>query len=344
MTLQIIWFLLVGVLLTGYAILDGFDLGVGILQRFLGKNEVERRAMIGSVGPLWDGNEVWLLTGGGAIFAAFPAVYATVFSGFYLAMMLVVLGLMFRGIAIEFRNKVDSARWRNAWDWGVCLGSLLPALLFGVAIGNVVSGVPLDSQRNFAGTFFTLLSPFTLLVGVLGLVMFLLHGALYLNLRMEPDLAARAGRAARTLWGVFIAMWVIVTVFAALSYPAGFSNILTYPAAVLFVAATVYAGVCLNAGARERAFVGSGVAIASLMSILGASIFPHMLRASNDAANSLTVYNASSSPLTLTVMLILALIGVPIVLAYTVFIYRVFWTKAPAVKSRSRPERKKAHA
>jgi cytochrome bd ubiquinol oxidase subunit II len=331
MTLQIVWFLLVGVLLTVYAVLDGFDLGVGILQRLIGKTEAERRAMIGSVGPFWDGNEVWLLTGGGAIFAAFPQVYATVFSGFYLAMMLVVLGLMFRAVAIEFRNKVSGARWRNAWDWAVAIGSLVPALLFGVAIGNIVSGVPIDAQRNFAGTFFTLLTPYTLLVGALGLVMFILHGALYLNLRLEAPLAARAERAARVAWVVFIVLLVVVTAATVVSYSPRLNNFLSYPVsllmAILLVAGLAYIGRSLIANNKGRAFISSVVTIASLMGILGLTLFPNMLPASNDAANSLTIYNSSSSQLTLQIMLILAAVGVPIVLVYTVIVYRIFLGK-----------------
>jgi cytochrome bd ubiquinol oxidase subunit II len=347
MTLQIVWFLLVGVLLTVYAVLDGFDLGVGILQRFIGKTEPERRTMIGSVGPFWDGNEVWLLTGGGAIFAAFPQVYATVFSGFYLAMMLVVLGLMFRAVAIEFRNQVNGARWRNAWDWAVAVGSLIPALLYGVAIGNVVSGVPIDAHRNFAGTFFTLITPYTLSVGVLGLVMFLLHGALYLNWRLEAPLAARAGQVARAAWVVFIVLLLVVTVATVASDLPRLDNFLSYPAAwlvaVLLVAAVAYIGKSLIAGNTGRAFISSGVMIASLMGILGLTLFPNMLPASNDLANSLTVYNASSSQLTLQIMLILAVIGVPIVLAYTWFIYRLFLGKEQPGENVARQGQNLAH-
>ncbi len=333
MTLQIVWFLLVGVLLTVYAMLDGFDLGVGILQRFIGKTESERRVMIGSVGPFWDGNEVWLLTGGGAIFAAFPQVYATVFSGFYLAMMLVVLGLVFRAVAIEFRNKVSSERWRNAWDWAVAVGSLIPALLYGVAVGNLVNGVPIDGHGDFAGTFFTLLTPYTLSVGVLGLVMFLLHGALFLNWRLDAPLAARAERTARGAWIVFIVLLLAVTVFTVVSDLPRIDNFLIYPESwlvpILLVAAVAYIGKCLIAGDAGRAFISSGVTIASLMGVLGLTLFPDMVPASAPTtANSLTVYNASSSQLTLQIMLILAVIGVPIVLVYTVFIYRLFLGKA----------------
>jgi len=185
--LQTIWFLLVGVLLIGYAILDGFDLGVGVLTLFR-KNAHDRRLMINAIAPVWDGNEVWLLTGGGALFAAFPPVYATVFSGFYLAFMLLLVFLILRGISMEFRSQVDSPAWKNFWDLMFGIGSLVPAILYGVAIGNILRGIPLDETQTFTGTFLGLLNPYAILIGVLGLVMFVCHGAIYMTMKAEGQL------------------------------------------------------------------------------------------------------------------------------------------------------------
>ena len=193
MDLQTTWFLLVGVLLAGYTILDGFDLGVGTLHLFLAKDDRERRTSLNSIGPVWDGNEVWLLTGGGALFAAFPPVYATVFSGFYLALMLLLVALIVRAVSLEFRSKEASPRWRQGWDVAFAVSSALPALLFGVALGNVLRGVPLDADGEYAGTFFTLLNPFALVVGLGGLAMFVMQGACWLNLKTEGAMKARAG-------------------------------------------------------------------------------------------------------------------------------------------------------
>ena len=331
MTLQVIWFLLVGVLLTVYAILDGFDLGVGVLHPFIAKNETERRTLLAAVGPFWDGNVVWLLTGGGALFAAFPPLYATVFSGFYLAMMLVLLGLILRVVSIEFRNRVESPRWRSVWDWGFMIGSLLPALLFGVAVGNVVMGVPLSSNLDFAGTFLSLLNPYALGAGLLGLAMFIVHGALYVTLKTEGPLVQRAWGVAVTAWYVFALLWVVLTIATALLLPDRFSNLMAMPVAwlvPLFTLAAI-AGTFRALRRREavRGFICSAATIVGLMGIFAVSLFPKMLPASNDAALSLTAFNASSSQLTLQIMLILVAIGLPFVIAYTYYVYRVFGGK-----------------
>ncbi|HYG68979.1 MAG TPA: cytochrome d ubiquinol oxidase subunit II, partial [Anaeromyxobacteraceae bacterium] len=214
MDLNTIWFVLVGVLLAGYAVLDGFDLGVGVLHLFA-KDEEERRVHVKAIGPVWDGNEVWLLTGGGALFAAFPAVYATVFSGFYLALMLLLLALMARAVSLEFRHQFEGARWTKVWDWAFGLGSLVPALLFGVAVGNIVRGVPVTASGDWAGSFLGLLNPYALVVGVVTLLLFTLHGALYLRMKTTGALAVRLGRVVPPLWFAFVVVYAFATAATA---------------------------------------------------------------------------------------------------------------------------------
>lgn len=327
-TLQFIWFVLLGVLLTVYAVLDGFDLGVGVLHPFVARREPERRALLAAIGPFWDGNEVWLLTGGGAMFAAFPVLYAAVFSGFYLAMMLVLMGLILRAVSLEFRSKVESRAWRTVWDWGFWLGSLLPALLYGVAVGNVAQGVPLDARFDFAGTFLGLLNPFALAVGLLGLSLFIVHGALYIAMKTEDPLAGRARRVAHVGWFALAVLYGLVTVMTIMFAPERFTNFGATPLAVLVPVLTIVVMASTYLAVRRgdvgRAFLASAGTIVGLMGIFAVSLYPMMLPASNDAANSLTAFNASSSPLTLRIMLILVAIGLPLVIAYTYYVYRVF--------------------
>jgi cytochrome d ubiquinol oxidase subunit II len=323
--LQLIWFLLIGVLLVGYAILDGFDLGVGMLHLVIAKDDRERRVLLNSIGPVWDGNEVWLLTAGGAIFAAFPKVYATVFSGFYLALMLLLTALVLRAVSLEFRSKVEAPTWRALWDAAFAFGSFVPALLFGVAIGNVVRGVPIDGAGEFAGTFLGLLNPFSLAVGLLSVAMFLMQGASWLSLRTEDALRARAVRVGRGAWIAFLALWVIVTIYARFEAPHLFLNYampLTWIAPLACVAA-VAAYPFVSGG---RAFAVSSLAIAALIAIMGQALYPFMVPSLGDLANGLTIRNASSTPLTLKVMLGIALAGMPFVVGYTVWIYRKFLT------------------
>jgi cytochrome d ubiquinol oxidase subunit II len=321
--LQVIWFLLVGVLLVGYAILDGFDLGVGIQHLFIAKTDRERRVLLNSIGPLWDGNEVWLLTGGGAIFAAFPKVYATVFSGFYLALMLLLTALILRAVSLEFRSKVESPAWRAAWDAAFAFGSFLPALLFGVAIGNVMRGVPISNDGEFAGTFFGLLNPFSLVVGLLATAMFVMQGSSWLSFKTEGELRNRAVRVGRFAWMAFIALWLVATFYSRYEAPhlwTNYSSALTWIAPIAFVLFAV--AYPFTSGIRS--FAVSSLAIAALIGIMGQGLFPLMVPSFGDLANSLTIRNASSTPLTLKVMLTIALAGVPIVLAYTIWIYRKF--------------------
>jgi cytochrome bd ubiquinol oxidase subunit II len=327
MDLNTIWFGLFGVLIIGYAILDGFDLGVGVLSLFA-RDDQERRLHLNAIGPVWDGNEVWLLTGGGALFAAFPVVYATVFSGFYLALMLLLVFLIARAVAFEFRSKVESPSWRKAWDLAFGLGSFGPALLFGVAVGNIMRGIPLDEQGNFAGTFFGLLNPFALLTGVLSLVMFVTHGALYMALKSEGDLQERMKRWAARGWYVWVVLFLAVTAAAKLVAPHLFEHTLGRP--LLWVALALAIGgfavqpSFVRGGRLLRAFLGSSVAIAGSIMVVGISLYPGLVPAHGDLGRTLTIYNASSTPMTLTAMLVIALVGMPIVLGYTFFIYRAF--------------------
>lgn len=327
MDLNLTWVVLFGVLIAGYAILDGFDLGVGVLHLFT-KDEEEKRKNINAIGPVWDGNEVWLLTGGGALFAAFPPVYATAFSGFYLALMLLLAALIARAVSMEFRGKVDSPKWRNVWDWAFGLGSFLPALLFGVAVGNVLRGVPVDQTGEFVGTFLGLLNPYALLIGVLSLVMFTMHGALYLVLKTEGEQHLRAKTTATRLWPVFVLLYILATVasywVAPYLFESFFSRAPFWICAVIALVGIVYVPIATGQDKAFRAFVASSAAIAGLVGIALTSMFPKLLPSSVDLAYSLTAYNASSTPPTLTAMLIIALIGMPLVLIYTFVIYRVF--------------------
>ncbi len=323
MDLQVIWFLLIGVLLTGYAILDGFDLGVGMLHLFIAKDDRERRVLLNSIGPLWDGNEVWLLTGGGAIFAAFPKVYATVFSGFYLALMLLLVALIVRAVSLEFRSKVESPTWRATWDAAFAFGSFLPALLFGVAIGNVLRGVPIGADGEFAGTFLGLLNPFSIIVGLLSTAMFVVQGASWLSFRTEGALRDRALRAGKLAWSAVVALWIVATFYSTVEAPhlwTNYANLLTWIAPLVFVGATAVWP--FTSGGRS--FAASSIAIAALMAIVGQALFPHMVPSRGDMVNSLTIENASSTPLTLQVMLVIALAGMPFVVGYTIWIYRKF--------------------
>ena len=325
-TLQAAWFVLVGVLLVGYAILDGFDLGVGMQHLTTARTDQERRVLMTSIGPVWDGNEVWLITAGGALFAAFPKVYATVFSGFYVALMLLLVALILRAVSLEFRSKEPGRRWRTAWDVAFWIGSLLPAILFGVAIGNVVRGVPLDVGGDYAGTFAGLLSPFAIAVGLLSAAVFLTQGSAWLMLKTEGALEARARRTAAVGITATIVLWIVVTAWSNAEAPAmwdAFDSILPWAAPVAFVVALGIAGLGLRAGRAGLAFLGSSLAIAGLVATLGVGLWPNLLPA-RDQGEPLTVAATASSDLTLTVMLVIALVGMPLVLAYTAWVYRAF--------------------
>ncbi len=320
--LQVTWFMLIGVLLTGYAILDGFDLGVGFWHLFT-KKEKHRQANLRSVGPVWDGNEVWLLTGGGAIFAAFPPVYACVFSGFYLAMMLVLLGLIFRAVSIEFRHQLDSRSWKRKWDLAFGLGSVLPALLYGVALGNVVRGLELDATGNYTAGFFALLNPYALLVGLTGLAMFVTHGGIWIAGKTSGQQNEQARAWASRSWVAWLVLFLVVSGWSLAAHVQG-SIVLPLAAALVALAAMVVARHAVGVGNTRRAFAASSLAIAGHLGAAGATLFPNMVPATNDPSLSLTIWNASSSQNTLTVMTVLAVLGMPIVLGYTAWVYRMF--------------------
>jgi cytochrome bd ubiquinol oxidase subunit II len=327
MDLNTTWFLLVGVLLTGYAILDGFDLGVGVLHLFARDNHT-RRLYLNAIAPVWDGNEVWLLTGGGALFAAFPPVYATVFSGFYIAMMLVLVALIFRAVAIEFRGKVESESWRKAWDYAFAIGSLLLPILLGVALGNILGGIPINSAGDFTGSFLGLLNPYAVLVGLLTLALFTLHGAVYLTLKTDGQLRQRLARIIPGLWIAFFVLLILATVASRKFHPYLFGGLMKHSISFIAPLLLLISATALFIFARKqqfgRAFIASSLMIASLMAVVGLSLFPMLVPSSTDPNNSLTIYNSSSTPGTLKAMFIIALIGMPLVLAYTAAIYSVF--------------------
>lgn len=316
------WFVLIGVLFIGYSILDGFDLGVGALVPFLAKNDNDKRALFNAIGPFWDGNEVWLLTAGGALFAAFPDVYATVFSGFYLALMLVLLALIFRAVALEFWSH-DEER-RKLWEWAFTIGSFLPALLFGVALGNVIVGIPLNENMEFTGNFFTLLRPFPLVIGLLGLVTILLQGCTYAILKTEGTLQENARNLAKIFWIAFVVLFVLSFIFALIFVSDVAGNILAYIIGIAVLAAWVMLKQALAEGKDIKAFIMSSVSFLGLWAIVGAIQHPNLVIASNDSDLSLTITNTSSSELTLSVMFIIAAVGMPLVIGYTIYAYRVF--------------------
>ncbi|HEX2983346.1 MAG TPA: cytochrome d ubiquinol oxidase subunit II [Ignavibacteriales bacterium] len=325
--LNITWFILIGVLLAGYAILDGFDLGVGSLH-LLTKTDEERRLLINSIGPVWDGNEVWLVTGGGALFAAFPEVYATVFSGFYTAFMLLLFMLIFRAVAIEFRSKQEMKWWRNMWDTAFSVSSIIIALLMGVALGNIVIGIPLDENHEFAGSFFGLLNPYSVLVGITTVALFMMHGAIYLVMKTEGDLHDKARSWVNNTIIFFVITYVTTTMATLIFVPHMIGHIKDNP--VLFVVALLNMLAIANIP-REihhkndfKAFLSSCAAILALFVLFAIGIFPNIVLSNPFPMNSLTVYNGASSQKTLGIMLIIAIIGIPFVLAYTVSIYWIF--------------------
>ncbi len=325
MDLNIIWFILIAVLFIGFFFLEGFDYGVGILLPFLGKDDRSRRVIINSIGTFWDGNEVWLLTAGGAIFAAFPNWYATMFSGFYLALVVMLLALIARGVAFEYRSKQDSATWRNRWDWVIFFGSFIPASLWGVAISNLIRGVPIDKDMNYVGTFFTLLNPYSLLGGLVTLTLFTLHGSLFLSLKLTDDLLEGARSVAKKLW---IPTAVLLLAYVAYGYVETdmFSKLGVNPGVVPIIAglALLSVGYLLKIKREGWAFVMTGITIAFSTITVFMGLFPRVMVSSLNSEWSLTIYNASSSPYTLQVMSIVALIFVPIVLAYQAWTYWVF--------------------
>ena len=321
------WFLLIWVLLAGYAVLDGFDLGVGVLHLFA-RNDRDRQINANAVGPVWDGNEVWLLTGVGALFAAFPAAYATVFSGFYLALMLLLLALIVRAVSLEFRSQVDSPGWRRVWDWAFGLGSLIAALLFGVAVGNILRGLPIEGDGSLNVPFLSLLNPYAILVGLISLAMFVMHGAAFLAMKTEGELQRRMARWTTGPWIALVVLYLAATVATFFVSPFLFEGALGDPLFWVFLLLTlvalIFVPVANRAGRFLGAFLASSVTIVSMIGLAAVSLYPRLVPSTVDLASSLTIYNASSTPRTLTVMLIIALMGMPIVIGYTTYVYRVF--------------------
>jgi cytochrome d ubiquinol oxidase subunit II len=327
-TLSVIWYGLLGVLLTGYAILDGFDLGVGILHPFVPRGDGERRILMNAIGPIWDGNEVWLVTFGGALFAAFPEAYATVFSGFYTAFMLLLFALIFRAVSLEFRGKIGSSRWRRVWDWAFFVGSLLAALLFGVAVGNAMIGIPLDEAGNFTGTLRGQLTPYTLLVGLFTVATLAMHGALFLYLKTEGELQQRLRNWMWRTFGFFLVTYLLTTIYTLVLVPRATAKFASLPWVAVVVVATVLAIANIPRAIYwdrpGQAFLSSSATIAGLVVLFGAALFPNLVTASNAPALSVTLYNGASSARTLGIMLVIAVLGMPFVLAYTGVIYWTF--------------------
>ncbi|MEM8619347.1 MAG: cytochrome d ubiquinol oxidase subunit II [Actinomycetota bacterium] len=320
MELVTFWFIVIAVLWIGYFFLEGFDFGVGMLLHPIAHDDADRRVMINTIGPVWDGNEVWLLTAGGATFAAFPEWYATLFSGFYLPLFLILLALIFRGVAFEYRGKVDSPTWRARWDLAIAIGSWVPSVLWGVAFANIVRGVPIDADKEFTGNLFTLLNPFGLLGGAVTASLFAFHGANFLALKTLGDVRERAHRAARLLGPVAIVLGGVFLIWNQLERGKGWTWITVLAAAVLLVASVV-----MEQRHREGwAFAATGVAIAMAVISLFGSLYPNVMPSTTDPAFSLTVDNASSSNYTLRVMTVVALVMTPIVLLYQGWTYWVF--------------------
>jgi cytochrome d ubiquinol oxidase subunit II len=320
MALTDVWFILIAVLWTGYFVLEGFDFGVGMLLPLVGRTDTDRRVAINTIGPIWDGNEVWLLVAGGATFAAFPEWYASLFSGFYLALLLILVALIVRGVAFEFRGKINSARWRRNWDIAIVVGSAVPALLWGVAFANIVAGVPLDAHHEYTGSLLTLLNPYGLLGGLVTLTLFAFHGAGFLALKTTGPVRERAAALAKSTGLAAIVLGGLFLLWTFLAHGRLWTLVPVLVAAGALVAAVV-------AGARRRegwAFACTTLAIVAVMVTLFGTLYPNVLPSSTDPAFSLTTTNASSTPYTLTIMTWVAAVFTPIVLAYQAWTLWVF--------------------
>jgi cytochrome bd ubiquinol oxidase subunit II len=355
--LRIIWWALLGTLLIGFAVMDGFDLGAAMLLPYAARTDTERRIVVNTVGPVWEGNQVWLILGAGAIFAAWPTLYATAFSGFYLAMFLALAALILRPVAFKFRSKIDNTRWRAIWDTAIFIGGFVPALIFGVAFGNVIVGVPFrfdDTMRmTYEGSLFGLLNPFALLCGLISVAMLTLHGASYLALKASGAVVDRAVRSGRLAAWITIGLFILAGIWVALgidgytvtsqilhdspSNPlaklvvrqpgAWLNNYRTFPvtvaAPVAAIAAVTISAILLGVRRPGAAFIASGTGVAAVIATAGLSVFPFLLPSSLDPRMSLTVWDASSSRLTLMIMLWATAIFLPLILVYTTWVYRV---------------------
>ncbi len=366
LTLKIIWWVFVGVLLIGFAIMDGFDLGIGTLLPFVARTDAQRRVVLNVIGPTWEGNQVWLITAGGALFAAWPLVYAAAFSGFYWAMLLVLFALFFRPVGFEYRSKISDPRWRNAWDWGLFVGGLVPALIFGVAFGNLLQGVPFNYDEfmrpHYTGSFWGLLNPFALLAGIISLTMLIMHGAVYLQMRTEGEIKARAKKAAWIFGIVFMAAFAAAGIWQAFGIDGyriaampeagtAFSPLAkkvetaagawmqnyticgyTIIAPILAFAGSILALLLSGTKRAGAAFVCSGAALAGVILTAGFAMFPFVMPSSADPNGSLTVYDAVSSHRTLNLMFFAVVVFLPIVLAYSSWVYRVMRGKVTEEK------------
>jgi cytochrome d ubiquinol oxidase subunit II len=335
MDLNTLWFVLLGVLLMGYAILDGFDLGVGILHLSVRK-DAERRLLMNSIGPLWDGNEVWLVTFGGALFAAFPKAYATVFSGFYTAFMALLFALIFRAVSMEFRSKRELPAWREFWDISFFLSSALATFLFGVAVGNAMRGMPIGADGEFHGAFADLLHPYAVLVGLFAVATFAMHGSIYLYLKTEGELQQRMREWMWRTFGVFLVFYLFTTIYTLVDVPLATRNFREYPwvwiVVVLNILAVGNIPRAIHLRRADYAFASSCCTIAALTFLFGVALFPDLVHSSLDPAWSLDIYNAASSPKTLRIMRNIAFLGLPFVLAYTAVVYWVFRGKVQLSK------------
>ncbi|MGO8947506.1 MAG: cytochrome d ubiquinol oxidase subunit II [Ktedonobacterales bacterium] len=331
MWLNVVWFVLFGFIIAGYLVLDGFDLGCGILHPFIARDDTERRVVLNSIGPVWDGNEVWLVLGGGVLFAAFPLVYASLFSGLYLAFFLVLLCIILRAVAIEFRGQRGDERWHSLWDYIFFLASLLLALLLGVALGNIILGLPVDANGNISVSLIQLLSPFALLVGATTISMFAMHGAIYLTMKTDGELNQRIHRWLPRLMIAFFILNTLVVVGTLLLHLQVTKRYLNEIWPVIFPAlalgALILSWYLLRRDHSFSAFVASGAVIVLLIGSVAAGIYPNLLLSTINPAYDLTIFNSASGPNTLTVMLIFAVIGIPIVLLYTAGVYYIFQGK-----------------
>ncbi len=320
MHLPTLWFIIIAIFWTGYFILEGFDFGVGILLPVLGRDETERRVLINTIGPVWDGNEVWVIVAGGATFAAFPDWYATLFSGFYLPLLLILVALIIRGVAFEYRGQRKDATWKARWDLAIVVGSLLPAILWGVAFANILRGVPIDSHKEFVGNFWDLLNPYALLGGLTTLVLFLLHGAIFLALKTKGEVRDRANRLASQL-----GIAAVVVAVAFLGWTAGIRVTAASATLSVLAALALLGALVANRMRREGwAFTGTALAIALAVVTLFTALYPDVMPSTISAANSLTVDNASSSHYTLKIMSWVAVVFTPLVLLYQGWTYWVF--------------------
>ncbi|WP_028219996.1 cytochrome d ubiquinol oxidase subunit II [Paraburkholderia oxyphila] len=356
-TLKVIWWVLIGVLLIGFSLTDGFDMGAAVLLPFIGKTDAERRIVINTVGATWEGNQVWLITAGGAMFAAWPLVYAASFSGFYFAMLLVLFALFFRPVGFDYRGKRENPKWRNAWDWALFIGGFVPALVFGVAFGNLLEGVPFsydsDLRVTYHGSFFALLNPFALLCGLVSLTMLTAHGAAFVKLKSEGVVAERASKALRIASALAVVFFVVAGALVAtliggytITTPAPYdsvanpllksvepgaglwiSNYGLYPwmaaAPILGILGGAIAFVLAGSRLEKTAFLGTSLLIIGVILTAGFSMFPFIMPSSLDPRSSLTVWDSTSSKTTLEIMLVAVIIFLPIVLGYTTWAYRI---------------------